>query len=211
MEYIFVLAAGIAIGAAAFYGLSHLGKAQRQQGEISIPSASDIRTVMVESAYEDNTVGREKRLRKAREIVKNQIPIINRIIEKNAKSNKTSALIVEHARKADFDDRFDTSFHMADEEFFLAGQVNAWKPMFVGRDEVDSIIGMVCAMLKHEYEQKHYDVTVGVDADHFGRIYSSVKIDWAASGFHQDNLGKIECESQVDAYKAGVPLEDILA
>lgn len=211
MEYIFALAAGIAIGAVAFYGLSHLGKSATAAGEIAIPSASDIRTVMIESAYEDNTVGREKRLRKAREIVKSQIPIINRIIEKNAKSNKTSALIVEHARKIDFDDRFDTTFHMADEEFFLTGQIGAWKPLFVGQDEVDSIIGMVCAMLKREYEQKHYNVTVGVDADCFGRIYSSVKIDWSAAGFHQDSLSKIEFESQVDAYKAGVPLEDILA
>lgn len=199
------LIAGIAIGN-LLYARAHNGF---RFGKPNIADDADSTcTLMVESAYEKNTSGKEKLLRKARRIAKAQIRIVDKSIKKKAADGNCSLRIEEYCekRRPVVEDGTD-----ADCLFFMGGSTGTLLPMQIPSDDEATMAGMVASMLRSEYERRGYDASSWVDTTWFGAVYTSVRIDWSAAGFDKDNLDKIEFDSQVDAYKAGVPLEDIFA
>ena len=199
------LVAGIAIGN-LLYARAHNGL--RFGKPFGCNDADSTRTLMVESAYEKNTSGKEKLVRKARKIAKAQIRIVDKAIEKKAVDGYCSLRIEEYCEKRCPIVEEETD---ADCLFFMCGSPGTLLPVQILPDDEATVSGMVASMLRNEYEKRGYDVNAWADTTWFGAVYTGVRIDWSAAGFDEDNLDKIEFDSQVDAYKAGVPLEDILA
>lgn len=214
MDYIIIatmMTLSFALGGGVFCIANKLKHAKGSLPEASIPSSDEIRMLMVKNAYKDNTEGRAKRFEKAREIARDQIQIINRVIKQNARKAETSASITIHARKIEFEEAY-AARQIEDHRIFLPGMHGRiHHPVWVSVDESDEIEGMLGALLKEEYEKKGYEVSLWLDTDWTGEIYTCMQIDWSENCFVPEELNKIQFDSQVDAYKSGVPLEDILA
>lgn len=199
------LVAGIAIGN-LLYARAHNGL---RFGKPFVPGDADsTRTLMVESAYEKNTSGKEKLLRKARRIAKAQIRVIDKCIKERAAQGQCSLQVEERCGKRTMGTE---APDYVDCLFCLGNSSGTRLPMWIPLDDRATVSGMVASMLRSEYKKRGYDVDAWVGTHWDGTVLTNVRIDWSAAGFDKDNLDKIEFDSQVDAYKAGVPLEDILA
>lgn len=70
--------------------------------------------------------------------------------------------------------------------------------------------GYVVGILRDVYENRGYVTKTSVDAKAHGGIYAVLIIDWS-DGISTEHLDNIEFVSQLEAFKSGVPLADIVA
>lgn len=203
LSSIVCLAVGIACGYAACARKRHLGERGESldDGSNETRTAFETRVTMVEGACQETKGKRDEEKQafaRACKISEQGVRQLNRLIERRAQRGDSSAHVVIRTR----------------EDVLREERYKSAVPKLPRNDDIiyasSDTLGYVGKLLRDFYGRYGYSTDARADSDWLGHAFVSLYIDWS-DGIDTEQLRHIEFSSQVEAFKAGVPLEDILA
>lgn len=208
MEYVIVITV-IAIVIGTIFGdqLRWKVKTKKAQKETSLMSAKDLREHMVQAHYDRNSLAERTTATEATWLENS----LNKIIKKQAEQGSTELIVrMSNERVADNKSEivqvgdavtYTLGKKTGDKktELELATELERWEH---GMEVLRKVGDYYC--------EAGYTVSVDMDSNWKG-TFVEMSIRWDTDGFDGKDCKKIKYDSQVDAFKQGVPLSDIVA
>lgn len=188
---------------------NYAGKADAAMGvfdeNATMMSAHDLRVQMMEAALDASERGEsvsdmsKRNLKIAAKTATSIVKQANSLIEDALKCEQTCIHMFENS--------------VSESNYTIERVFNLDKYIWGRGSEDDKmqIHRTALSMVRHTYESFGYEVRMATDIDWMGNILINVTIDWSNNEINKSTLAQIEDISQIEAYRAGVPLADILA